>query len=55
MAIHIREWETYKSTNDSSEVEDGPEPGDVMTLGLLWRVGKHDSSLGAPQDSSATS
>lgn len=44
---------TYQTANDSTHVEDHPEPRDVATLGSLRRVGHHDGSLGAPQQTSA--
>ena len=44
--------ERNERSNDSAQVEDAPECGDVSTFGSFGRVGHHDSSLGGPQKTS---
>ena len=40
---------TYKTADDSSQVEDAPEPGEVMALLVLNWVRDHDGALGSPK------
>ena len=39
----------HQTTNNSSQIEDHPEPGDVFSLGFLRWIAHHDGSLGSPQ------
>lgn len=47
------EKETYKASDDGSQVEDSPEPSEVMTLLMFMGIRDHDSSLGGPKHSCA--
>lgn len=42
-----------QSANDGTKVEDDPEERNVLALVFLGRVGHHNSTLGAPQKTSA--
>lgn len=42
----------YQASNDSSHIENSPEPGEVATLVLLERIGDHDCALSSPEESS---
>lgn len=47
----IKGGATYQAANDSTHVEDTPEPGKVLSLLILVRVGNHDSALSCPKKS----
>lgn len=51
--IFLRRCNTYQGANDSTGVEDGPEPRDVTTLAVLGRVRHHDGALCRPEQTSA--
>jgi hypothetical protein len=40
---------TYQTANDSTHIEDAPEPGKVTSLLVLQWIGKHDGTLSRPQ------
>jgi len=42
--------EGNRSSNDSTEVEDGPEDRDEATFLAFGRVGKHQGALGGPEE-----
>ena len=42
----------YQTANDSSHVENCPEPGEVSSLGSFMGVGDHNGALGSPQQTS---
>ncbi len=44
--------DSYQTANDSSHIENCPEPGEVSSLGSFMGVGDHNSALGSPQQTS---
>ena len=47
------EMRTHQATNDSTHIENSPEPTKVSSLLILMGVRDHDSSLRSPQKTGA--
>lgn len=47
--MNEEEIKTYQSTNDTTQVENGPEPGKVSSLGSFVGIRQHNGSLSSPQ------
>ena len=41
--------EDLQPANDCTQIEDHPEPGDVLSFALLVRIAHHDGALSSPQ------
>ena len=44
---------TYQCANDTTQIEDDPEPSNVSALRMFGWIRQHDDTLRSPQDSGA--